>query len=281
MLRQEICVLCRTFHSSSPAIFVFQNRNPFRLNAKIDIGLVRAPEDIGSSQEDNCFVVIDSEEKCVWKIARQTGDYHKFLYLQSSHLFHYPSTLSVSCDGQELLILTRHSLAIYRAVGLEVVDQEPLHVVQLPSDFEDPLHAVEASSGHFVVLHSLKQDFGNTTEPKAKEKRMFVISKLTRDGRLVVRRFIPQNKTQQLKGPYYLELDSDDRVFVVDDVNNRVMLLDSDLSWMQIICPSEGKDRTIRTPYRPRLCYDKVERQLIVAGCSNRYGFQVYGIERK
>src|SRR6218665_3467222 len=120
VLRQEICVLYRIYSSSLRAIRVFQNRNPFRLNAKIDIGkFAKHPTDIGSSDEENCFFVLDSEKECVWKILRQSGKHHKFLSLQSAHFQGAASTLSVSCYGQQLMILTRSSVVVYRGFRQE------------------------------------------------------------------------------------------------------------------------------------------------------------------
>lgn len=277
MLRQEICVLCRNNSSSPNVIRVFHNRNPFRLNTKIDIGEIEYPNDIGASDEENCFFVIDSKNKCVWKIGRQTGDHHVFLHLQSTHFPHL-AMLSVSCDGHELLILTLSSLDIYRAFGPEgAAQKQPLVVIQLASDIEEPLHTVETSSGHFVILHSLKQENDETGEKK--RKPVYAVSKVTRDGRLVVRRFVPQNKTQELNGPCYLALDSDDRVFVSDAECDRVILLDSDLTWIRNICSTEDEDKSINTPYR--LCYDKEERQLTVAEFFRPDGANVYSIDMK
>jgi len=282
MLRQEICVLSRGDHYSSQReiceICLFQNLNPFSLNAKIDIAKVKYPEAIGSSDEGNCFFVIDSKEKCVWKIARQTGDYHKFLDLQATQLPRIP-TLSVDCNGHELLILTPRSLNIYRSFRPEGVAQKPLLTVQLPFDIEAPLHAVETSSGHFIILHSLKQDHVMFARYMPTMDRLFAVSKVTRDGRLVVRRFVPQNETQELSDPRYLALDSDDRVFVANGGTNRVTLLDSDLSWIRICCSTQYEDNGTIMPHR--LCYDKVNRQLIVAGFFRRAGVNIYSIDRK
>ena len=80
----------------------------------------------------------------------------------------------------------------------------------------------------------------------------WVISELTRDGQMVIRRFIPSNETQKLNDPRYLSLDSDDRVFVADTGNDRVILLDSDLKWNRILCPTkeEEEETKIRMPWR-------------------------------
>ena len=280
MLRQEICILCRGDYSSAHVIRVLQNRNPFPLSEKINIGeFCKNPEDIGSSDDENCFFVVDSKERCLWKIARKTGNYHKFLHLQFTY-FPRLVMLPVSCDGQELLILTPRSLDIYRASRPRGAVQKPLLTVHLPSDIDDPLHAVETSSGDFVVLHSVEKDVNETVKLKVREKQLlFAVSKVTRDGRLVRRRFVPQNEAQELKAPCYLALDSDDRVFVADEGSGRVILLDSDLSWIRIFCQSDFEDQGKILPHR--LCCDKVDRQLIVSGLYRREVVNVYSIDRK
>jgi len=269
MLRQEICVLVRNDYSSPHAIRVYQNRNPFRLNARIDLSFVQNPEDIGSSDVENCFFVHDLRQKSVWKIARFGGNNPNFLDI--AHLSERPPTLSVSSDGQELLILTLTSLEIYRVFGLEGAVQKPLLIVQLPSDIGDPRHAVETSSGHFIILHSLVKYVG-----EKQMKQMLAVSKVTRDGRLVVRRVVPKNTEHEPSRSCYLALDSNARVFVADENNDRVFVLDSDLSWIQNLCSTEDVDKSIRRPFR--LCYDKVERQLIVAETLSRVGVNIYSI---
>jgi len=144
-----------------------------------------------------------------------------------------------------------------------------------------PLHAVETPSEHFIILHSHKQDVvGETAQSRQKWKETFTVSKVTRDGRLVVRRFVPQNETQELNHPCYLALDSDDRVFVADGENERVILLNSDLNWIRSICwTKDENDAEISMPHR--LCYDKVEKQLIVAGNIDGEGVNIYSVDQK
>src|ERR1043165_5625674 len=73
-LRSEIYVICLRFSSDPNVIFVFEDRNPFKLQKKIDIKQIQDPYDIASSEKDNCLYVSDSIEKCVWKITRETDD---------------------------------------------------------------------------------------------------------------------------------------------------------------------------------------------------------------
>jgi len=103
-----------------------------------------------------------------------------------------------------------------------------------------------------------------------------VISEISRDGQMVVRRYIPSNEAQKLNDPEYVLLDTDDQVFVADTGNNRVILLDSDLRWNRIICPTnEENNSIILSP--DRMFYDEEMKQLIISGYSvngaNVYNF--------
>src|SRR6218665_1979390 len=131
----------------------------------------------------------------------------------------------------------------------------------------------------FVIVHRLKQDVRDTADSREEKKGVVVVSKVTRDGRLVISRFVPQTKTQELSSVCYLALDSDDRVFVAEADNRRVILLNSDLSSIRILCPTEDEDVGTIAPHR--LCYDKVERQLVVAGFFRGDGLHIYSIDIK
>ena len=112
----------------------------------------------------------------------------------------------------------------------------------------------------------MEEEKGESGSSGRKRVMKWGISELTRDGQMVIRRFIPSNETQQLNDPHYLSLDSDDQVFVADNENDRVILLDSDLKWNRILCPTkeETEETKIRRPWR--LCYDEEKKQLIVGG---------------
>ena len=103
---------------------------------------------------------------------------------------------------------------LYSTFRSEGAAQKPLYIVPLPSEIEESRHTVVTSSGHFVILQSLKQDVGDTAESIGENKRMLVVSKVTRDGSLIICRFVPQNESKELKDPWHLALDSGDHVFV-------------------------------------------------------------------
>src|SRR6218665_3462800 len=260
-LRNEIYVLGQSL------FLVFEDRTPFLFRRKIEFKETLCPYEIGSSEKENCLYVADQEANCIWKITG--GDQYntsKWLTTDSA-----PLNMSLSSKDQ-LMVITESSstLSIYGS------NAELIQSIQLPRDIIDPTHAVEKSIGNFISLHEWMTD---TTGENGSRERQWIVSELTRDGQIVVRRFIPRNETQKLNRPEHILLDSNDRVFIADTRNHRVILLDSDLNWFRVICPQINKEEDednddkladnieqtmIRSPQR--LCYDEEQKKLIVAG---------------
>src|SRR6218665_1971754 len=67
---------------------------------------------------------------------------------------------------------TSHSMDIYGECVLEgATHEKALSTVLLQSDIMEPRHAVGTSSGHFIILHSLEQDVGETEGSTFGEER--------------------------------------------------------------------------------------------------------------
>ena len=291
-LQNEIYVLW----PSSNVISVYEDRYPFRSKKNIEMKYIQCPFGIGSSGKDRCLYVSDSYKSCIWKITRETDDQHKIIkWLTTDYT---PDVRSVSSDGHVLMIKdSSHRLMIYGS------DAELIRSIQLPTEIEDPLHAVETSIGNFIILHKTIFNKNEPIRDLTDSDLVYFVSELSRDGQTVIRCFIPSDKTQKLNSPRHLSLDSDDRVFVADFHNRRVILLDSDLKWNQIICPSSStttktmlyrktsltnEEKTPLWPYWPNqwkysrswplsLCYDEENKQLIAEDCSQVY---VYTLSR-
>ena len=255
-LPNEIYVLCLIPN----IVCCFEDRNPFRLQRNISITEIQSPWDIASSEKDNCLYVSDFVQKCVWKITRETSDHYNIIKWLSTE--NAPFTMSSTQDGQ-LLLVTQNSpnLWIYGS------DAELIKSVQLPKEIGYPHHAVKTSMGNFIVIHFEKPEtislpdsfpFASAT-PIARD---FEVSEVSRDGQLITRSFIPE-EIDYIIFPYYLSLDSDDRVFVADKDNHRVILLGFDLKWNRILCPAK-EEVMIQLPWR--LHFDEVNKQLIVGG---------------
>ena len=286
-LGNEIYVLCRSlFTPDQNVICVFEERNSFRLRKKIKIREIICPFDIGSSEKETRLYVSDyGEENCVWKVILEANGKHEIM--KWVNVVNQALTLSVCTDGRLLMVSSLSSMMmIYGS------DAELCRSIQLPRDIKDPIHAVETSIGNFVVLHLWRRNEGRHSGTRVRKRGwLWVVSELTRDGEMVIRRFIPSNEVQKLNHPAYISIDPDDRVFVADNWNNRVILLDSDLKWNRILCPTidlssnrivspaieENRNR-IQMPWR--LYYDADRNQLIVGDFYSGEGVNVYTLSR-
>src|SRR6218665_391892 len=268
-VRNEIYAALESYSGSYSGyvIYVFEDGHPFNLRNKIRMREIVHFFDIASCEKENCLYVSDIRTDCVWKIKIETSGRHKiFKWLTTDYP---PLTLSVS--GSQLLVVNNASskLMIYGS------DAELLRSIQLPEAIVGPIHAVETSFGNFIIIHkwevkemeewkeSVTRSPFVAVGPKA--MKLFVVSELSRDGQVVVRRFIPSNEEQYLNLPSYLSLDSNDQVFVAEADNMRVILLDSELKWNRVLRTRTGETESMkRMPLR--VCYDENKRQLIFAG---------------
>ena len=268
-MRNDIYILCQSLISqSSYEIRVFEDGLPSCAGKEIEIKRIISPFDIGSSEKEQCLYVSDHDEKCVWKINRDINISRKII--KWLKIDYQPRKLSMTSDDQLLMINeSTSSLMLYGS------DAELILSVQLPQDIKHPDHAVETSIGNFIVLHEWAEIDERDSGTSGKAEWMWIVSELTRDAGMVIRRFMPSNEDQQLNDPVYLSLDSNDRLFVADMGNGRVILLDSCLKWNQILYPRDEdteENMMIRKPLR--LCYDEEDKQLIVLGDFDK-GFNV------
>lgn len=276
-LRNEVYALCRSISPSSPNVIrVFEDRNLFRLQKEIDLKDIKDPEDIGSSERENVLYVTDLGMKCVWKITREADDYPAIRKWSNSDL-RWPYTLSVTNDGQLLMLSGGNPVS---CLGIYGSDGELRHSIQLPTEIRTPLHAVQTSTQNFIIAHRRREEGeegDEVEETNERDKDIWSVSEVSRNGQLVIRRLISEGQTQQLNNPCYISLDSGDRVFVADTMNNRVILLNSDLRWNRILCPTRDEGKIIFRSWR--LFHDKEKNQLIVGGLNR--GVNVYRLSRK
>lgn len=243
-LHDNVYILCQSPNS----VAVFSGQTPFDLLETIEIADIRKPEDIGASQKDACLYISDSGNKCLWK---RTKD-QLVMWLSNVD---WPFTLSVSGDGH-VLIARKGQPSVMELYGHDSV---LIQCISMPTDIIDPLHGVQTTTGNLVISHWWRD---SVTEG---------VCELTLGGQ-VVRRFIGKDKSQELNFPRYLALDTDDRTFVTDFDDNRVIMLDSDLGWIRVLL-TKGEDAI---EYPERLCFDKKKKQLMVGHVD---GVDVYTLE--
>lgn len=271
----RICVLCGSAGQPTAAIvvLVFEDGSPFGLQRRIRVQEIRRPWDMVSSRVDNCLYVTDLESRSIWKI--EGGDDYKLTLWLSG--IGAPFTLSLSGDGQ--LCLTRigqplSSLEIYGP------DSQLCLSILLPEEMKDTLHAVETSTGNFVILYrrspiqktkDSERRTGGSDSPDGVSSGgnlMWGVSEVTRDGLMVINSFVPADESKRLNHPEHLVSSVDsDLVFVADTRNDRVIQLNSDLTWNQTLIPTHQMDQpTRRINWPKRLHYDEHSKQLLVVG---------------
>jgi len=184
-----------------------------------------------------------ADVKCVWRASPYAtdptdDDVMRHLLPKSSLDSYTPHTLSVTSTRLLVTSPDTHQLIQFDANGFE------LRRVQLPRVME-PQHAVESPTGTFIVsLHNaqLKQNQVAEVNTGGKVLRQFSGSRLTSLG------VTP-----------HVAVDSHGNVFVVDQTNRRILLLDNRLSLRRVIIDEHQLN------YKPwRLCYREDKGQLLV-----------------
>lgn len=260
----------------SSEMYVFEGRAPFRLLRRLDLKEeVHFPLDFASNEREKSLYILSigrdevryihrnfgHKDESSWKLVK--GGKKLGLNLVKWIKFgddFKPKSMSVSKSGRLLMVSDEPSPSL-RVYG--PADAQLLQSVFLPRDIKRPLHAVELSSGHFVVYH-----------------QTLAVCLLSRDGKTIIRSYRPENDEQRTGGR--LCVDSNDRVFVADTYNHRVILLDSNLLWKQVLISTiEQKDEeNMKTAVRfpDNLYYDEANKEIGVCGI---YGVYVYTIMTK
>lgn len=305
-LRGKIYVLCQERVDSAPRITKLQVFNgsyshrctllTVRVFKSVQIDLL----DMGSSEATNRLYILDSSGFRKVKHILSDNDFKALAWLKFEEDFR-PRTLSVSTAGRLLLVGHRsediRSKAVLKMYGVDSThhfDANLLYTIDLSEEIHKSLHAVETSTGNFIIFHKIWRDTETAFEDDV-ENSVYVymvekkreghegelnmqefsaVSEVSSDG-VIVRCFVLRNEEiisptfseegEEEKG--YLFVDSQDRVFVADAANGRVILLDSNLQMDRILISlksGRNKDRIIRTPRR--LFYDEETNELIVGG---------------
>ena len=251
-LKNKICIL-----SQKPKLLqVCSERAPFALEKSVEIKKIQNPRDMTAGPD--CLYIKESfidktnkkEVKCVSKIIFESEDFDQHRVLPWLPNIIESFTISACRDGRLLLMRDSEppTLEIYGSRAPNNNEASLVQTINLEKDFCRLQHAVETESGNFVVSHFLVNN------------SKCYISEINKSGQ-TVRRFYPRDDSQQLTSAFALALDSHGRVFVADCNNNQVVLLDSQLKWIQVVL-SAAKDG-ITEPVA--LWYDEKMKQLVAA----------------
>lgn len=255
--RDRIYVLCRSSSSSSSSsdqnsILVFDDCDPFELRMRIQLTRVVDPEDFEFVERTESFYISDSRERCIWRMRRVQCSITRWIKSRGR-----PATLSSSSTGRHLLMAMRGktftTLEVY-----DVTSGHLNHSVVLPADVVNVRHVTMTSSGTSYLLHQLDR------------WTQWCISEFMIDAEEVklLQRFTAKDATQQLTDPLYLAVDLDDQVFVTDSWSNRVVQLDSTLTWKRFLSASSpgNEAKQLSLVWTNRLHFDCRKGHLIVGG---------------
>jgi len=177
--------------------------------------------------------------KRVWRVSSDGKDIKYWLPKSRDNTFK-PYKLSVTSTR---LLVTSYSTRQLRQFD---ADGDELRRVQLP-DYMRPQHAVESPTGTFIVsLYNTQLKQGQVVEVNT--------------GGAVLRQFSGPRLTS-LGGTPHVAVDSHGNIFVADERNRHILLLDDHLSLRRIIIDEHQLNYE-----RPRrLCYREDKGQLLVA----------------
>jgi len=196
------------------------------------------PIDIVACERTSQLYVPDSDKKCVWRVSSDGTDIKHWLPKSPDDTFK-PFTLSVT--STRLLVTSRDT----RQLRQFDADGDELRRVQLP-DHMAPYHAVESPTGTFIVgLINTQLKQGQVVEVNT--------------GGEVLRQFSGSRLTSLSTD--HVAVDSHGNIFVADDHNRHILLLNKHLSLRRVII--DEHQLNYKMPWR--LCYREDKGQLLVA----------------
>jgi len=242
VLRDVVYIVCL----SSSSIIMFHATTHERLT-DINVKGLREPWDIAACELTSHLYVIDYEY-CIWRLS--SAGLHllttvikreKRYWTKSSSDTFKPWKLSVTSSRVLVTSLDTNELMQLDAAG------EQLRRVPLPRYMKYLEHAVESPSGAFVVAH------WNT------ELKQYQVSEVNTEGR-VLRQFSRSlSETPHIAATQHIAIDSQGNIFVADEGNRRILLLDARLALRRVII---DEHQLTDRPYR--LCYNEQSAQLLV-----------------
>ena len=220
------------------------NATTHRRLAYIVITGLMYESDIAACELTSQLYVADRDE-CVWRVSFDGVDIQRWLTWSPPDRFR-PHRLSVT--SSRLLVTSRRDSQLRQ---FDAAGGNELRRVGLP-DYMKPLHAVESPTATFIVDHF------NT------QLAQYQVSEVSTEGQ-VLRQF----SGSSLGVPEHIAVDRQGNIFVADNGNGCILLLDAQLSLCRVIIDERQLNDTLPhrryTEQRPqRLCYMDQSGQLLV-----------------
>ena len=202
------------------------------------------PWDMVASKFTRSIFISDRGNRCLWKIQMPGREISQW------GVDGAPRKLSISSSDMLIVCVNnddRWFLNLYISSDVMLTESIPL-----PTGMKVLYHAVQLSNENLIISYSMNDD------PDA-----FLISELSIDGKNIIGTFDPRLiESSRLNGwtPCHISIDEDKNIFIADYDNDRVVLLNSRWTDVQILLNSD--QNFIESPRS--LCYTQEKRQLIV-----------------
>jgi hypothetical protein len=154
-------------------------------------------------------------------------------------------------DEERADVMLSRSRTVIGRVDIYDTDGVKLSSLQLPPDIETPWHVVQTVNKSFIVCHGVSVT------------GLHRVCEVNNEGVRVKSYGGSPGSELRLDQPQYIALDSEERVFVADYNNHRVLLLDKQLNIQRVLL-------TWSSDWPRRLFYDRETTQLIVGLSSGR-----------
>jgi len=225
-------------YKTSEQIEVY-DMDSYRLQRCLTVTGLGRIADMTACVHNSCAYISEWEGKRIHKVGLPYG-----VDITNWPVNNKPALLSVT-DTHSVLVTCDK----VRKIKEFSTDGELLREIQLPQDITSPWHTIQLSNGQFIVCH------GNIADPV---HRVCLIG----SDRHVVKSYGgPRGSgSQQMNVPWYLAVDMNGFVFVVDTNNYRVLLLSPELTY---VCDVVSRDQLKWHP--KRLFLDVQRRRLYIA----------------
>lgn len=223
-------------------IRVYKTLDKFEKDRDIDLKqYLEEPWTLRSCEQRNSLYIADKCKDCIWKYDLSTNGMEKIVTdLKQPHKF------SVTLSGAIVVPkwLPKIGLHIYKGDEAGYFRSE---VIELPEDMREPYDALLLSSNTVVVAHGHSQ---------AAQQRVYLLEK-DDTGPWTIKWSYPSKggAADEFNNIDEMAMDSDDILYVTDQNNQRVLLLDIEGRYLHSV-------DTRKLPYR--ICYSKHYRRLLV-----------------
>ena len=259
----------------SKTIFAFWEKRPFiRMeHENIEIQGLKDPRDLAASIVDTSLFVSDPDSKCLWKVrvpdkkvskVEIDGEPHKLFVSPRNQLL-----ITVKVEGT----ISRHRLPRLGTKTvrwfLEIHGLSELcspRRMALPPQIHEPEHVVRSSKGNIIIAYRVKESNDNF-----QVANVYQISELSETGD-IIRTCTLSNASPSLNQPIYLSVTSDYRVFVVDMMNNSILLLDETLTSARVLVTRDKEHQLVA----PQRLHYSLDDHMLIVGCFS--GFLVFDL---